>query len=89
MPLKSVPRVRTYLWDSHRKLVKKAQGILVVHLHKAVVCDGHVGLLQAVTSCPVQMFQFHLLQIIRRLLINKPHLPAGIELRALMRKYVV
>ncbi len=35
---------------------------------KAVVCDGHVGLLQAVTSCPVQMCQFHQLQIVRRLL---------------------
>ncbi len=52
---------------------------------KAVVCDGHVGLLQAVTSCPVQMCQFHQLQIVRRLLTNNPHLPAGIELLALMR----
>ena len=52
---------------------------------KAVVCDGHVGLLQAVTSCPVQMCQFHQFQIVRRLLTNNPHLPAGIELLALMR----
>ena len=52
---------------------------------KAVVCDGHVGLLQAVTSCPVQMCQFHQLQIVRRLLTNNPHLPAGIKLLALMR----
>lgn len=26
---------------------------------KAVVCDGHVGLLQAINFCPVQMCQFH------------------------------
>ncbi len=53
---------------------------------KAVVCDGHTGLLQAITSCPVQMCQFHQLQIIRRLLTNNPQLPASIELLALTRK---
>lgn len=53
---------------------------------KAVVCDGHTGLLHAITSYPVQMCQFHQLQIIRRLLTNKPHLPASIELLALTRK---
>ena len=26
---------------------------------KAVVCDEHVGLLQAISFCPVQMCQFH------------------------------
>ena len=50
---------------------------------KAVVCDGHVGLLQAISFCPVQMCQF---QIVRRLLTNNPHLPAGVELLALMRR---
>ena len=52
---------------------------------KAVVCDGHIGLLQAITSCPVQMCQFHQLQIVRRLLTGNPHLPAGIELLTLTR----
>ena len=52
---------------------------------KAVVCDGHIGLLQALNSCPVQMCQVHQLQIVGRLLTNNPHLPAGIELLALMR----
>lgn len=52
----------------------------------SVVCDGHTGLLQAITSCPVQMCQFHQLQIIRRLLTNNSHLPASIELLALARK---
>ena len=50
---------------------------------KAVVCDGHVGLLQAISFYPVQMCQF---QIVRRLLTNNPHLPAGVELLALMRR---
>ncbi len=45
---------------------------------KAVVCDGHIGLLQSIHFCPVQMYQFHQFQIDRRLLTNNPHLPAGI-----------
>ena len=45
----------------------------------------NIGLLQAVTPCPVQMCQFHLLLIGRRLLTNKPHSSAGIELLALMK----
>ena len=49
------------------------------------MCDEYVGLLQAVISCPVQMCQFHQFQIVRRLLTNNPHLPAGIELLELMR----
>ena len=53
---------------------------------KAVVCDGHVGLLQAISFCPVQMCQFHQFQIVRRLLTHNPHLPAGMELLALMRR---
>ena len=52
---------------------------------KAVVCDGHMGLLQAISFCPVQMCQFHQFQIARRLLANNPHLPAGVELLTLMR----
>jgi len=55
-------------------------------MKKAVVCDGHVGLLQAISFCPVQMCQFHQFQIVRRLLTNNPHLPAGVELLALMRR---
>ena len=52
---------------------------------KAVVCDGHVGLLQAIRFCPVQMCQFQEFQIVRRLLTNNPHLPVGVELLTLMR----
>ena len=46
---------------------------------KAVVCDGHIGLLQSIHFCPVQMYQFHQFQIDRKLLTNNPHLPAGIS----------
>ncbi|EEX18249.1 hypothetical protein HMPREF0973_01844 [Prevotella veroralis F0319] len=53
---------------------------------KAVVCDGHMGLLQSIHFCPVQMCQFHQFQIVRRLLTNNPHLPAGVELLALIRR---
>ena len=53
---------------------------------KAVVCDGHVGLLQAISFCPVQVCQFHQFQIIRRILTNNPHLPTGVELLVLMRR---
>ena len=53
---------------------------------KAVVCDGHMGLLQSIHFCPVQMCQFHQFQIVRRLLTNNPHLSAGVELLALIRK---
>ena len=40
---------------------------------------------QAISFCPVQMCQFHQFQIVRRLLTNNPHLPAGVELLTLMR----
>ena len=53
---------------------------------KAVVCDGHMGLLQSIHFCPVQMCQFHQFQIVGRLLTNNPHLPAGVELLALIRR---
>ena len=53
---------------------------------KAVVCDGHMGLLQSIHFCPVQMCQFHQFQIVRRLLTNNPHLPAAGELLALIRR---
>ena len=52
---------------------------------KAVVCDGHTGLLQAITFCPVQICQFHQLQIVRRFLTNNPHLSASMELLSLVR----
>ena len=70
---------RDYL-DGLRYIVERGTVI------KAVVCDGHVGLLQAISFCPVQMCQFHQFQIVRRLLTNNPHLPAAGELLALIRR---
>lgn len=55
----------------------KRQGTRIV----AVVCDGHTGLLESIITCPVQMCQFHQLQIVRRLLTSSPHLLAAKELR--------
>lgn len=45
-----------------------------------VVCDGHKGLMQSIDYCPVQMCQFHQIQIIRRYLTQNPHLIAAREL---------
>lgn len=45
-----------------------------------VVCDGHKGLMQSIGYCPVQMCQFHQIQIIRRYLTKNPHLIAAREL---------
>ena len=45
-----------------------------------------MGLLQSIHFCPVQMCQFHQFQIVRRLLTNNPHLPAGVELLTLIRR---
>ena len=46
---------------------------------------GHVGLLQAIRFCPVQMCQFQESQIVIRRLTNNPDLPVGVELLTLMR----
>jgi hypothetical protein len=52
----------------------------------AVVCDGRTGLLSSFAECPVQMCQFHQLQIVRRLLTSNPRLIAGRELLTLCVK---
>lgn len=52
---------------------------------KAFVCDGRTGLLASITECPVQMCQFHMLQIVRRKLTNSPRLTCGRELLGLCR----
>jgi len=52
---------------------------------KAVVCDGHTGLLASITECPVQMCQFHMFQIVRRKLTGRPRLECGRELLSLCR----
>lgn len=50
---------------------------------QAIICDGRKGLLQLFEDIPVQMCQFHQLQIITRYLTRKPKTQAAIELRNL------
>jgi hypothetical protein len=46
-----------------------------------IVIDGRRGLPEAFPDIPIQICQFHQLQIIRRYLTNHPKLEAGIELK--------
>lgn len=55
------------------------RGILV----QSIVCDGRKGLLQLFEGIPIQMCQFHQVQIVNRYLTRKPKMPAAIELRLL------
>lgn len=50
-----------------------------------IVCDGKKGLFQAFPGIPVQMCQFHQLQIMKRYLTSKPKLQAAIELKNIMK----
>ena len=49
----------------------------------SIVCDGRKGLLQMFPDIPVQMCQFHQLQIITRYLTRNPKHEASKELRKL------
>lgn len=48
-----------------------------------IVCDGRRGLPQLFSGIPVQICQFHQLQIITRYITRRPKLPASIELRGI------
>lgn len=50
-----------------------------------IVCDGKKGLFKAFPGIPVQMCQFHQIQITRRYLTSKPKLQAAIELRGIIK----
>ncbi|MCO5279420.1 MAG: hypothetical protein M9911_15660 [Saprospiraceae bacterium] len=50
---------------------------------QSIICDGRKGLFQLFGDIPVQMCQFHQVQIINRYLTRKPKIPAAIELRQL------
>lgn len=45
-----------------------------------IVCDGMRGLFPALKSYPVQMCQYHMIQIVRRHLTSKPDLQVSVEL---------
>lgn len=49
-----------------------------------IVCDARRGLVQAFPNIPVQMCQFHQVQIVLRYITRNPKLEAGKELKALM-----
>lgn len=48
---------------------------------QAIICDGRKGLFQLFAGIPVQMCQFHQIQIITRYLTKKPKLEASKDLR--------
>ena len=50
---------------------------------QSIICDGRRGLFQLFGEIPVQMCQFHQIQIINRYLTRKPKTQAAIELRTL------
>ena len=50
-----------------------------------IVCDGKRGLFKAFGDVPVQMCQFHQTQIITRYVTKNPKLPAGKELREIVK----
>ena len=58
------------------------RGILI----QGIVCDGRQGLFGLFGDIPVQMCQFHQIQIVQRYLTRKPKSQAAIELRKLTLK---
>jgi transposase-like protein len=50
---------------------------------QSIICDGRKGLFNIFGDKPVQMCQFHQIQIVLRYLTRKPKLQASIELRRL------
>ena len=50
---------------------------------KAIVCDGRQGLFGLFYDIPIQMCQFHQIQIVQRYLTRKPKTKAAIELKKL------
>ena len=53
---------------------------------QSVICDGRKGLIKTFESIPLQMCQFHQVQMVTRYLTKKPKFPAGIELGILARQ---
>lgn len=53
---------------------------------KGIIIDGKKALFKEFQNHPVQMCQFHMLQIVRRYLTNNPKMKASIDLMVLMRE---
>ena len=52
---------------------------------KGIVCDGLRGMFKMLSKYPVQMCQFHQVQIVKRYLTNSPETTAGQELLHLIK----
>jgi len=77
---------RIYVTSETNKLYLSGISYLKEHgVHiKAVVCDGHPGLIKSMKGLPVQMCQFHMYQIVLRKTTSRPRLDCGKELLALV-----
>jgi hypothetical protein len=53
---------------------------------KGIVCDGRQGLFGLFNDIPVQMCQFHQIQIVQRYLTRKPKTQAAVELKRITLK---
>lgn len=53
---------------------------------KGIIIDGKQALFREFKDYPIQMCQFHMLQIVRRYLTHNPKMKASIDLMLLMRK---
>jgi hypothetical protein len=53
---------------------------------QAIICDGRQGLFGLFCDIPMQMCQFHMIQIVLRYLTRKPKTQAAIELKKLTLK---
>lgn len=49
-----------------------------------IVCDGRPGLARLFPDIPLQICQFHQIQIVTRYITRHPKLPAGVELRRIV-----
>jgi hypothetical protein len=53
---------------------------------QAIICDGRQGLFGLFSDIPIQMCQFHQIQIVQRYLTRKPKTQAAIELKKVTLK---
>ena len=55
----------------------------------AIVADGRRGIFQAFEGKPIQMCQFHQMQIVKRYITSRPKLLAGIELKTIVDRLTI
>lgn len=52
----------------------------------AIVVDGRRGIFNSFGDIPIQMCQFHQMQIVKRYITSQPKLQAGIELKTIVKR---